>query len=277
VILVPSNIESSLFAVNTATSATSSADYLKKAQVFGAGSATSYTDWAVPITRYGFNVFDMYKASGYMAVDWILVNIVDKAGKEKIYFQTTKDETGLPGSTLMGMKDGSGNETFKVNDNGGGGVFLHMPKANSRIVIGNYGNYQPTYKLVVADGSALVEGNVISNGNIGIGTSSFTDGTDSYRLSVSGAIRAQRVKVYTTWADYVFNKDYNLPTLEEVEKHILEKGYLKDIPSEKEVLENGIELGEMNKLLLQKIEELTLYIIDMNKQLEEVKSQINKK
>jgi len=67
------------------------------------------------------------------------------------------------------------------------------------------------------------------------------------------------------WADYVFKEDYHLPTLEEVEKHIKEKGHLINIPSAKEVNDNGIQLGEMNKLLLEKIEELTLYIIKQEK------------
>ncbi len=117
----------------------------------------------------------------------------------------------------------------------------------------------------------------MSDSYIGIGTSNFTDGADTYRLAVKGAIRADRVRVYTTWADFVFEKNYQLPSLEEVEKHIVEKGHLKDIPSAKEVEEKGIELGEMNKRLLQKVEELTLYIIEMNKELQEVKNQLNKK
>jgi hypothetical protein len=115
-----------------------------------------------------------------------------------------------------------------------------------------------------------------ANSFLGIGTSNFVDGADIYRLAVKGAIRADRVKVYTTWADFVFEKDYNLSTLEEVEKHIQENGHLKDIPSAKEVEENGIELGEMNKKLLQKIEELTLYILKINKELQEVKSELKK-
>lgn len=106
---------------------------------------------------------------------------------------------------------------------------------------------------------------------IGIGTNSFTDNLDFYRLSVNGAIRAHRVKVYTDWADYVFERDYNLPTLEEVENHIKENGHLIDIPSACEVEENGVDLGEMNKLLLQKIEELTLYIIELNKEVQLLK------
>lgn len=115
------------------------------------------------------------------------------------------------------------------------------------------------------------------NSYLGIGTSNFIDGTDIYRLAVKGAIRADRVKVYTTWADFVFEKNYDLPSLEDVEKHIQEKGHLKDIPSAIEVEKNGIELGEMNKKLLQKVEELTLYLIELNKEMKEVKEQLNKK
>lgn len=123
-------------------------------------------------------------------------------------------------------------ENFKVKDDGSDNISLVMPKANSFV---------------------------------GIGTTSFTDGTDTYHLSVNGNIRADRVKVYTTWADYVFEDGYGLPTLEEVEKHIQDKGHLKDVPSAAQVEANGIELGEMNKILLQKIEELTLYTIEQNK------------
>lgn len=102
-----------------------------------------------------------------------------------------------------------------------------------------------------------------ANGNMGIGTSS----PGSYRLAVKGKIRAEEIKVETGWADYVFEDDYDLPTLEEVEKHIMEKGHLINIPSAKEVKENGIQLGEMNKLLLEKIEELTLYVIELKKEI----------
>ncbi|MEZ0184285.1 cell wall anchor protein, partial [Flavobacterium oncorhynchi] len=65
-----------------------------------------------------------------------------------------------------------------------------------------------------------------------------------------------------------------LPTLEQVEKHIVEKGHLENIPSEKEVLNDGINLGEMNAKLLQKIEELTLYMIEMKKENEKQNEEI---
>ncbi|MGW9686770.1 hypothetical protein [Flagellimonas sp. 2504JD1-5] len=108
---------------------------------------------------------------------------------------------------------------------------------------------------------------VHGNGNVGIGTSN----PGTWKLAVKGKIRAEEIKVETGWADYVFKEDYDLPTLEEVERHIKEKGHLINIPSAKEVEENGILLGEMDKLLLEKIEELTLYVIEIKKEQEMLK------
>ena len=108
----------------------------------------------------------------------------------------------------------------------------------------------------------------INGGNVGIGT--YNPG--SWKLAVNGQIRAKEIKVETGWSNFVFYYDYKLPTLQEVENHIKENGYLKDIPSEKEVEENGIYLGEMDSKLLQKIEELTLYTIQQQKEIEELKS-----
>lgn len=102
-----------------------------------------------------------------------------------------------------------------------------------------------------------------ANGSLGIGTTT----TGSHKLAVEGSIGAREIKVQATgWSDFVFKKDYKLTTLEEVENHIKEKGHLENIPSEEEVLKNGINLGEMNSKLLQKIEELTLYLIEMKKE-----------
>lgn len=99
-------------------------------------------------------------------------------------------------------------------------------------------------------------------GSVGINTQN----TGSHKLAVNGSIGARRVKVEVgTWSDFVFNKNYNLPSIQEVEEHIQIHGHLKDIPSEKEVLEKGVDLGEMDAKLLQKIEELTLYIIELEK------------
>lgn len=86
-------------------------------------------------------------------------------------------------------------------------------------------------------------------------------------LDINDLIRAKEVKIQIPdWSDFVFSPDYKLPSLSEVEKHIKEKQHLPDIPSEKEVKENGIDIGEMQAKLLQKIEELTLYVIDLKKE-----------
>ncbi|WP_316810322.1 hypothetical protein [Pedobacter heparinus] len=102
----------------------------------------------------------------------------------------------------------------------------------------------------------------VTSGDIGIGTLE----TRGYKLAVNGKIRAQEIKVEASpWPDYVFTKDYPLPTLQQTEQHINEKGHLPGIPSAAEVKANGIDLGEMNAKLLQKIEELTLHLIHESK------------
>ncbi|WP_440066668.1 hypothetical protein [Tenacibaculum discolor] len=114
---------------------------------------------------------------------------------------------------------------------------------------------------------------VQQNGAVGIGT---TKPSSSFKLSVNGKIRAKEIKVETDWSDFVFYKDYKLPSLLEVENHIKNKGHLKDIPSAKEVEENGIFLGEMDAKLLQKIEELTLYTIQQEKKIKTLEKKYSK-
>lgn len=108
--------------------------------------------------------------------------------------------------------------------------------------------------------------------NVGIGTSD----TKGYKLAVAGNAIAEEVKVaqVENWPDYVFKEDYDLKSLEEVEQHIKEKSHLPEIPSEEEVAENGVNLGEMNAKLLQKIEELTLYLIEQNKEIQQLKNEM---
>jgi hypothetical protein len=144
--------------------------------------------------------------------------------------------------------------------------------ANVRLVA-NYTNYGGGLE----SSSALrfaVNGNGIDNssmyiktdGNVGIGTT-----TPDYKLDVLGTIRANEVKVATGWSDFVFDSDYDLPTLQEVETYIDQNGHLPDIPSVEEVKADGISLGEMDAKFLQKIEELTLYVIELKKENEELK------
>ena len=108
---------------------------------------------------------------------------------------------------------------------------------------------------------------VTKAGNVGFGIINPT-----HKLDVNGTIHAKEVKIDNNgWADFVFDKDYKLPTLAEVEAHIQEHKRLPEIPSEADVKEKGVNIGEMHVKLLQKIEELTLYMIKQQKELEELK------
>ena len=154
-----------------------------------------------------------------------------------------------------------------------------LVNVNNNIYIGNNIspiNSQPNNELNI--------GNWIfgDNGKISIGgRANFTcaDCTD-YSLFVKNGIKAEKVKVDIAsangWADYVFKNDYQLKTLEEVEKHINEKGHLPNVPSAQEVAKNGINVAEMDAKLLEKIEELTLYSIEQNKKIKELNEKILK-
>lgn len=148
-------------------------------------------------------------------------------------------------STTGGNDSGSG-----TTDNGGGGT-----SGGSSLWTSNGNNIN------------------FSSGKVGIGTNTIGD----YELfAVKGNIRAQEIKVETAnWPDYVFTKNYKLPTLKEVENHINQKGHLMNIPSAKEAEVNGVKLGEMNRLLLEKLEELTLYIIQLKNENDLQQEQIN--
>lgn len=123
---------------------------------------------------------------------------------------------------------------------------------------------------------------IVSNGNVGIGSINPDE-----KLTVKGKIHAEEVTIdLNVPADYVFEKyytgsstlksDYVMPTLAEVEKFTREKNHLPNIPSAKEIKDKGLQVGEMSNAMLQKIEELTLYIIEQNKRIEILEAKVNK-
>lgn len=107
-------------------------------------------------------------------------------------------------------------------------------------------------------------------GNVGIGTSS-----PNNKLDVNGTIHSREVNVDLNFPapDYVFASGYKLRSLDEVEKYVKENSHLPEIPSAKEFEQNGIHLAEMNMALLKKVEELTLYMIEMKKENDAVKKE----
>ncbi len=114
-----------------------------------------------------------------------------------------------------------------------------------------------------------------SNGHVGIGTN-YTH--VDYRLAVLGKIICTDIGTipFSDWPDYVFNKTYKLKPLNQVEKFIQNNHHLPNIPSSKEIEQKGIQLGDMQKRMMEKIEELTLYIIELNKKQEAFRSEITR-
>ncbi|NII83316.1 hypothetical protein [Pedobacter sp. SG908] len=105
---------------------------------------------------------------------------------------------------------------------------------------------------------------VLGNGNVGIGAMNPQD-----KLTVAGNIGAREIKVSTTaGADFVFDPAYKLPALAELEKFVKTNKHLPEIPTAKQMVENGVNLGELNIKLLQKVEELTLHLIELSKKVE---------
>jgi hypothetical protein len=113
----------------------------------------------------------------------------------------------------------------------------------------------------------------INAGKVGIGTTNPTE-----KLTINGTAKAKEIIVEeNVGADFVFANDYALPSLPEVEKYIIENQHLPEIPSAEEMVKNGVKVGELQMRLLQKIEELTLYVIEQRKEQEMQRREFNKK
>ncbi len=141
------------------------------------------------------------------------------------------------------------------------------------LAIGDNGKAMSFYQ---AAGSAIWYSNtnfsIMPNGgsgNVGIGTLNPT-----YKLSVLGNIRATEVMVETGWADYVFKDEYKLASLQSVESAIKENKHLPGMPAAADIEKNGLKLGEMQTKMMEKIEELTLYLIEANKKIEKLEKEM---
>jgi hypothetical protein len=177
------------------------------------------------------------------------------------------------GNTFLGNEAG-------INNTGSGNVFLG--RAAGKNDTGNNKFY-----IANSDATPLIYGDFTS-GKVGIGqvfnyitsdkfpSTSGSVSVSNYKLFVKGGILTEEVRVHlqSGWADYVFADSYRLKPLSEVEQFIAKNGHLPNVPSAKTVAEDGIEVGQMAKIQQEKIEELTLYAIDQNKQLEAQKLQL---
>ena len=127
-------------------------------------------------------------------------------------------------------------------------------------------NYIPKFTSPLSLGNSSLFDNGTS---VGIGTTSIGD--VDYRLFVESGIKTRKVTVdQASWPDYVFKQSYNLLSLSGLREFIRRNHHLPDIPSEKEVREKGLNLGDNQALLLKKIEELTLYILQLDEKIEAI-------
>jgi hypothetical protein len=117
---------------------------------------------------------------------------------------------------------------------------------------------------------------ITGNGKTLINVDPTSNLTDGFSLYVGAGILTEKVQVMVqgSWPDYVFNEDYILPSLHELDSYLKQNKHLPEVPSATEVANDGINLGDMDAKLLRKIEELTLYMIDLKKDNENLRSRI---
>lgn len=199
-------------------------------------------------------------------------------GNRNVYLGTSAGRDAMgSGNVFIGYRAGdteTGNNILLIDNNNTDEIPLIYGNFSSGQLGINTANV-PTGTILAVAGDALVDGTLTTNGKISIGTNVADPG---YDFSVKGKIHVQEVKVDLLGAiapDYVFFEDYNLSTLQEVEDFITQEGHLPNIPSAEEMKENGVHLKEMNLKLLEKIEELTLYIIAQDKTIKKQKVKVD--
>ncbi len=216
--------------------------------IYGDFAANQLSINAKPTAGYTLSVGGKAYVNGNATVAGVLNttnNII--VGGNAIQFDTEEGEIQLMSSERY---------LFISNQNNGrgrGGI-----KASGSLIADDpsYANPEPN--------------DLIVKGRIGIGTN-FPANTNGYQLAVNGKIGAHDLQIEANsdaWPDYVFSQSYNLPRLTEVEKYVAENKHLEGVPSAEEVQKNGHSVAQMDAILLKKVEELTLYIIQQQKQLE---------
>jgi hypothetical protein len=176
--------------------------------------------------------------------------------------------TSTPSQTLNIYKPSSQTQFLIGNSNTVSGGYTSMAMGTSSDVNG-YSFIQSIKSSGVAFGDIVLNQ---SGGNVGIGTTS-----PNQKLTVNGTIYGKEVKVdlNVPGPDYVFEKDYKLPSLEEIKLYIDRHKHLPEVPSAKDMEQNGINVSAMNMILLKKIEELTLHVIEQNKLINHLQEEQN--
>lgn len=235
------------------------------------GSVSSSTDWAGNADRVRVELLGGDYGDGPQSR---IIYVVDTRYECKISREFT---AGIPTSThaLKVFQRDAHNYDVVIEVSGWGAYNIRSHALGHTVSASDF-NCVPYDISGKKDVSSLFAVNTLmvsdKYGNYGIGVEK-----PQYKLDVFGTIRSKEVKIEATgWSDFVFADDYKLPSLSEVENHIKENKHLPDIPSEKEIMADGISVGDMQAKLLQKIEELTLYVIEQNKKIENLENKNNK-
>jgi hypothetical protein len=196
----------------------------------------------------------------------------DLTHKLQVHGKTWTEQLMIPTGAALGKvltSDASGNATWETPSGAGTNAWVYGGNAVAGASqIGNTSNQN--LQIIT---NSLPRIHIDNDGNVGIGTINVND--VDYKLFVEGSIRTRKVRVDAlTWPDYVFQPSYNLRPLKEVEQFIQKNSHLPDVPSAAVVEKEGVDLGDNQAVLLRKIEELTLYIIEQNKRLEEQEKRI---
>jgi hypothetical protein len=165
----------------------------------------------------------------------------------------------------------SNNERMFIGNGPIGLAIGQWDNTNNRIESVGRPLYFTTYTGAINFGiSGITNLTIANSGNVGIGITN-----PQNKLDVNGTVHSKQVNVdMNGWSDYVFNKDYILMPLSKLKTYIDQNHHLPEIPSEQEVAEKGLNLGEMNKLLTKKVEELTLYLIEKDKEVKDQQEEI---
>lgn len=155
--------------------------------------------------------------------------------------------------------------------NNGNGYNYRINAATDGLLFRVYGNNPPSASFSFRSGSDARLFEIFTDGHVNIGT---PPAGGSYKLNIGGNVRANEVVVNTSGADFVFDKSYDLLPLSELEKYVNDNKHLPEIPAAEEMQQNGLGVGEAQTKLLQKIEELTLYVIQLNNENEMLKIRV---
>ena len=191
---------------------------------------------------------------------------VHSNGSISVGAATTGPANGMYVNGNISVGTTSSSSRLQVNSTSGQAAFIAQVNGSNKLMVNSNGS--------VSVGSATTgpANGMYVSGSIGIGTTNVND----YKLAIAGKMIAEEVvvKLQANWPDYVFEEDYNLKQLDEVKDYIKEYKHLPNIPTATEIAEKGISLGTINTILVEKIEELTLYLIEHQQVISELKEKV---